>query len=269
MISGLSTLINDHLAGGASRLAALLLPHMFPTCSVVAPCDPGAALRDLVLVQRGPATRRPSLERFVVLLVMLACARPASAHRLDEYLQATRLAIGVDRVEIELDLTAGAQIAGPIFDALDLNRDGDIDRNEAEAYARQVLESIALDVDGRRATVNLSGSDSPTYDDMMVGRGIMRVRATAAISAGTGNHRIVYANSHRPEMSVYLVNALTPTDRRIEIAAQQRDMLQRSLTLDYTVAPSTAWTGVSWASIALAMSAVLALRRRRSVSLPA
>jgi hypothetical protein len=29
--------------GGASRLAALLLPHLFPICSVVAPCDPGAA----------------------------------------------------------------------------------------------------------------------------------------------------------------------------------------------------------------------------------
>ena len=54
--SGPSTLIKDHLAGGASRLAALLLPHILPACSVVAPCHPGAALRDLVLVQRGRAT---------------------------------------------------------------------------------------------------------------------------------------------------------------------------------------------------------------------
>ena len=61
--SGLSTLIKDHLAGGASRLAALLLPHMFPTCSVVAPCDPGGALRDLVLVQRRQATRPETISR--------------------------------------------------------------------------------------------------------------------------------------------------------------------------------------------------------------
>src|SRR5437762_5416145 len=54
--SGLSTLIKDHLAGGASRLAALLLPQILPVFSVVAPCHPGAALRDLVLVQRGQAT---------------------------------------------------------------------------------------------------------------------------------------------------------------------------------------------------------------------
>jgi hypothetical protein len=54
--SGLSTLNKDHLAGGASRLASLLLPQILPVFSVVAPCDPGAALRDLVLVQRGQAT---------------------------------------------------------------------------------------------------------------------------------------------------------------------------------------------------------------------
>jgi len=54
--SGLSSLIKDHLAGGAARLAALLLAHILPVCSVVAPCHPGAALRDLVLVQRGQTT---------------------------------------------------------------------------------------------------------------------------------------------------------------------------------------------------------------------
>jgi hypothetical protein len=52
-----SSLIKDHLAGGASRLAALLLRQIVPVSSVVAPCQAGAALRDLVLVQRGHATR--------------------------------------------------------------------------------------------------------------------------------------------------------------------------------------------------------------------
>src|SRR5512134_2191396 len=55
--SGPSPLIKDHLAGGASRLAALLLPQILPVFSVVAPCHPGAALRDLVFIQRGRATR--------------------------------------------------------------------------------------------------------------------------------------------------------------------------------------------------------------------
>jgi hypothetical protein len=53
--SGLSTLIKDHFADGASWLAALQLPQILLVFSVVAPWHPGAALRDLVLVQRGQA----------------------------------------------------------------------------------------------------------------------------------------------------------------------------------------------------------------------
>ena len=42
--------------GGASRLAALLLPHIGLICSVVAPCDPGAALRDFANASRFQGT---------------------------------------------------------------------------------------------------------------------------------------------------------------------------------------------------------------------
>ena len=45
-LRGLYPLIKERLPGGASRLAALLLPHILPVCSVVAPCHPGAALRN-------------------------------------------------------------------------------------------------------------------------------------------------------------------------------------------------------------------------------
>ena len=54
--SGLPALIKDRLPGGASRLAALLLPQILPVFSVVAPCHPGAALRNPVLAQRRQAT---------------------------------------------------------------------------------------------------------------------------------------------------------------------------------------------------------------------
>src|SRR5437867_7083486 len=74
--SGPSTLIKDHLAGGASRLAALLLPQILPVFSVVAPCHPGAALRDLVLVQRGRATsmRRAALRPGAPMMPPPGCA---------------------------------------------------------------------------------------------------------------------------------------------------------------------------------------------------
>ena len=54
--SGLSTLNHYRLPGGASRLAALLGAHICRIRSLLAPCDPGAALRHPVLIQRGQAT---------------------------------------------------------------------------------------------------------------------------------------------------------------------------------------------------------------------
>src|SRR6266487_4754715 len=43
----------------ASRLAALLLVQILPVFSLVAPCHPGAALRDLCHDPRGRDTSRP------------------------------------------------------------------------------------------------------------------------------------------------------------------------------------------------------------------
>ena len=56
MASGLSASLVQRLSGGASRLAALLLPQILPVSSVVAPCQPGAALRNPLHNPRGQAT---------------------------------------------------------------------------------------------------------------------------------------------------------------------------------------------------------------------
>ena len=54
--SGLSSLHQCRSAGGATGRAALLLSHTCPVCSLVAPCQPGAALHGPSLMQRGQAT---------------------------------------------------------------------------------------------------------------------------------------------------------------------------------------------------------------------
>src|SRR3954454_8192522 len=81
--SGLSTLIKYHLAGGASPLTALLLPQILPVFSVDAPCHPGAALRDLVLVQRGQTTdmERPRQISCPLLFVSIGKCRIGGSRR--------------------------------------------------------------------------------------------------------------------------------------------------------------------------------------------
>ena len=53
MPSGLHRLNQYHLPGGASRLASWLVAHIWPICSLLAPCDPGAALRQSALTSVG------------------------------------------------------------------------------------------------------------------------------------------------------------------------------------------------------------------------
>jgi hypothetical protein len=179
--------------------------------------------------------RRLSLP-LVVLCGCLASVAPAGAHRLDEYLQATRLSIDTEHVDLEIDLTAGAALAAKVFAWIDTNGDGEISAAEGEAYARQMLGSVVLKVDGWPVPVTLAGASFPQFGDMSLGTGTIRLRATARVpSAGAGRHQVYFLNTHRAESSVYLVNALVPENPRIRLGAPRRDVGQLSLTLDYTV----------------------------------
>jgi len=123
-----------------------------------------------------------------------------------------------------------------VFAWIDTNRDGEISCAEGEAYAQQMLRSVVLKVDGWPVPVRLTGTSFPQFRDMSLGVGTIRLRATAKVpSAGAGRHQVSFSNTHRPESSVYLVNALVPENRRIQLGDPRRDRAQHSLTLDYTV----------------------------------
>jgi hypothetical protein len=194
----------------------------------------------------------------------LALLPPASAHRLDEYLQATRLSIDLNRIDVEMDLTAGQAMASQVFSWIDTNRDGEISQAEGEAYARQVLGSVTLLADGKPVPLALTGAQFPELREMNLGMGMIRLRAAGRMpAAGAGRHEISFRNNYRPESSVYLVNALVPANPRIQIADQQRDHAQHVLLMSYTVA-SNAPPVRSFALIAgLALAGRWYLRKRR------
>lgn len=166
----------------------------------------------------------------------LATAPSAAAHRLDEYLQATLLSVDQDHVDLEIGLTAGVALASQIFSWIDTNGDHAISSAEGDAYARQMLHSVTLSVDGKSVPVALVDASFPSLGEMSLGMGTIRLRATAKIpTTGAGFHRVSFLNTHHPESSVYLVNTLVPANPRIRIGDQRRDRAQRGLTLDYSV----------------------------------
>ena len=104
---------------------------------------------------------RRLLVTFVLLGIGLGRPVPAGAHRLDEYLQATRLSIDHDRVSLEIDLTPGVSVASRVFGWADTNRDGEVSGTETEAYARRILSAVVLSVDGRAVPVTFVDSRFP------------------------------------------------------------------------------------------------------------
>jgi hypothetical protein len=212
--------------------------------------------------------RRMLIAMLCVSGASLLLAPAAAAHRLDEYLQATRIAIDPERVTIEIDLTPGALAAANVIALIDTNRDGEISTAEGEAYARLVLGSVFLEVDERPRSLRLVSNRFPSIHEMNEGVGVIRLRGFAETpTAAVGRHLLFYRNTHQPEMSVYLANALVPASDQIRIAEQERDTAQHELRFDYTIAPKAAsiWTAALWWLIPVcAFAALIAKFRTRS-----
>lgn len=196
-------------------------------------------------------------------LACLIWPSPVSAHRLDEYLQATRLGIEKDRIVLEIDLTPGANIASQIVARIDTDRDGRISVAEEADYARRVIGSVALSIDGRRTPVALLTRQFPALDEMTLGIGTIHLRAAADVSSGSGRHALTYVNAHAPKDSVYLVNALQPSDDRVHIGGPTRDPLQRGLTMEFDVAPDPLWSRAGWLTAGFVLIGLLRTRAAR------
>lgn len=169
------------------------------------------------------------------LVLLLAPGGDALAHRLDEYLQATRVSFARDRLAIDVDLTPGISIASSVIALLDTNADGAVATAEADGYGRTVLSDLRVSLDGSRVGMTLEGIDIPTLEEMRSGTGTIRLHAAGSVEVGAGRHLVEIINNHRPETSVYMVNALVPEDSGIDIVSQNRDPRQREFRAEYEV----------------------------------
>ncbi len=184
--------------------------------------------------------RNSARSALAALAIALAGSARVSAHRLDEYLQAARVAIDPARVEVELDLTAGVSVAERVLAEIDRDRDGRISREEAQTYAAQVLRSLALDLDGVPLAARVAETSFPAVSAIRTGEGTIRIEIVAVMSqTATGTHHLHFRNAHQGDISVYLANALVPADDRVRIGDQQRDADQRTLDVSYALANSS------------------------------
>src|SRR5262249_2676638 len=146
-----------------------------------------------------------------------------------------------------------------VFALIDVDGDGQISSAEEQAYVRRVLQDIAVEVDGRREPLALTGVQFPSRREMNEGTSAIRLDLAAEAGLGAaGEHQLSFRNEHLPELGVYLANALVPTTDAIKITGQQRDALQHRLQVDFRVLTADArawlrWTGVLLFGLCLAL----------------
>jgi hypothetical protein len=173
----------------------------------------------------------------IALVVWAIAVAGLSAHRRDELLQAARIALDENRLELQLDLTPGIEVAETIIGDADLDRDGQVTAREQWAYCRRVLEAIRLELDGAAPRLQPWSCTFPALAAIRGGVGIIELTAAAAVpTLSAGDHQVLFRNAFQPEGSVYLANALVPDSDTVAVTAQHRDGDQRSLAIDYRIA---------------------------------
>ena len=170
-----------------------------------------------------------------------------SAHRRDEYLQAARLDVEPERVEIDLDLTPGIDVADRIVAAVDRNRDGSLSPDEQRRYEEEVIGALGVEVDGRPLRVQLLAASFPVLDTFWRGDGTIHFQSRALLPPlSAGVHRLLFRNSHRRDVSVYLANALVPESDQVAITGQERDGDQHELTVVFTTRQGSTTVPIAW-----------------------
>ena len=169
----------------------------------------------------------------VAAIMLLSLVGVASAHRLDEYLQATLITVEKDHVQLSMRLIPGVAVASTIITNIDSNSNGRFSPAEQQAYAERVLRDLSLSVDGHRLIPKLLSVTSPQPSDLRDGLGEIHIEFTAVLPPGSANRRITLENHTQFLRAAYLVNALAPTDPDIRILSQTRNEQQSSYQLDY------------------------------------
>ena len=176
------------------------------------------------------------MKAVLLVCLSLALATDALAHRLDEYLQTTRVAVSTNGVDRSIELTPGVAVADQVLAVIDKNRDGQISAIERDQYGKQFLKDLQIKLDENVVALRLADASFPSVFEMQSGVGVIRLRANTPTGLLTeGKHSLCLTNAHLPGISVYLVNALAPKISAVRITKQTRDELQKDYRLDFEI----------------------------------
>ena len=179
-----------------------------------------------------------TLCRLPLLLALLAFPSAVFAHRLDEYLQATLVAIEPSGVRLQINLTPGVAVAEQVLALIDRDHDGVISKNEAAAYAELLKRDLTLRLDGRKLELKLTASEfsrlpnsAPAWESFRWNSPRSPARSRPVRTSSPSRTGIYH-------VSVYLINAAQPRSATVQITRQKRNENQSTGEIEFTFHPS-------------------------------
>ncbi|WP_161884361.1 hypothetical protein [Deinococcus alpinitundrae] len=164
----------------------------------------------------------------------------AQAHPVDEVVQGAYLTLAPGKVQLELDLTPGTQVAATVLSAIDTDTDGKITGTEARSYAKLVLRQSTLKLNGVVVSWTLDTVEMPPYSDLKTGNAVLKIYALAKRADAAGAQSLSYENRYQPVKSQWIANIflLPAAGWQYGVTGQQHSNDGRQLTVKYQVTRS-------------------------------
>ncbi|GIK41034.1 MAG: hypothetical protein BroJett011_48670 [Chloroflexota bacterium] len=173
-----------------------------------------------------------------LIVVWLVFPQASAAHPLDEFYQVTYVTIAANRITLRIEQYTGVLIAPQILKLVDTDQDDFISTAESQAYVNLFLKDITFEIDNQPTPLTPAGLDFSTPLDLRAGVGVIRINLSADLPLDhRGSHQFYYKNNFLPDISVYLVNAISDAPGRVNITNHEQDVFQSSLRLKYSVEP--------------------------------
>ncbi len=200
----------------------------------------------------------------IAVTLTLGLVGRASAHRLDEYLQATLIGVTPNGIELEVRLTPGVAMLPVLMTVIDQDRDGRISPEEERAYVARVARELELRVDGVTAPLSVTESSFPTLEAMREGLGSIAIKLRTARSG----HQLRFENRHLPQVSAYLVNCLAAPSDGLVVRRQERDEAQRSIEFEYSFGAGAFWPAAIGMLLVARMTVLIYRSKHKSAEHP-
>jgi len=173
-----------------------------------------------------------------LLFALLAFPSAVFAHRDDQYLQATLVAVEPSAVRLQINLIPGIAVAEQVLAVIDRDGDGLISTSEAAAYAESLKRDLTVRLDRRNLELKLTASEFVEPGELRTGSGIIQMEFSAILGPlAAGAHRLTLENRHLSTISVYLINAARPTSGAVQITKQKRNDNQSAGEIEFTLHP--------------------------------